>query len=177
MFTRVTVAAAFAAFAMTAAGAAAQDTKPQEKPKETTIVIKDDATPKAKKAAKKTAEATKKAAEATKNGAKKVVDTVKDTDVKVKDDVPDTKVVIKDDTTPQVKKGARVVADAEITAAVKTKLLGDKAVSGRKIDVDTEKGVVTLTGTVGSQAEKAEALRLAKTTAGVQNVVDKLTIQ
>jgi osmotically-inducible protein OsmY len=177
MFTRVTVAAAVAAIALTAAAAAAQDTKPQEKPKETTIVIKDDATPKAKKAAKATADATKKAAKATADAAKKAGNAVKDTDVKVKDDVPDTKVVIKDDTTPQVKKGARVVADGEITAAVKTKLLGDKAVGGRKIDVDTEKGVVTLTGTVTSAAEKAEAIRLAKTTAGVHSVVDKLTIQ
>jgi hyperosmotically inducible periplasmic protein len=130
-----------------------------DKPKETTIVIKDDATPKVKAAAKKTADATK-------NAAKKTADAVRDTNV-----------VIKDDTTPAVKKGARVVADAEITAAVKTKLLGDKLVGGLNIDVGTEKGVVTLTGPVKSAAEKAEAIRLAKTTAGVHSVVDKLVIQ
>jgi osmotically-inducible protein OsmY len=60
---------------------------------------------------------------------------------------------------------------------VKTKLMGDKAVGGLKIDVDTEKGVVTLTGPVHTAAEKAEALRLARTTKGVASVVDKLTVQ
>jgi hyperosmotically inducible periplasmic protein len=173
MLKRLTVAAACAALALTAAGAAAQD-KPQEKPKETTIVIKDDATPKAKKAAKKTADATKKAAEKTKDAAKKTADTVKDTKVEVKDD---TKVVVKDDTTPAAKKAAAAVTDAEITSAVKTKLLGDKAVAGSNINVDTNHGVVTLTGPVKTAGEKAEALRLARTTKGVSSVVDKLEIR
>jgi len=154
MLKKFAIAAACAALTIGAAGASGQD-KPQEKPKETTIVIKDDATPKAKAAAKKTKEAAKKTADA----------------------VKDTKVVIEDDTTPQVKKGVQVMTDAEITSAVKTKLMGDKAVAGLKIDVDTEKGVVTLTGPVNTAAEKAEALRLAKTTKGVASVVDKLTVQ
>ena len=70
-----------------------------------------------------------------------------------------------------------MTADASITAAVKTKLLGDTKVGGLKIDVDTKDNVVTLTGTVKSAAEKAEAIRLAKNTTGVKSVVDKLTIQ
>jgi len=69
------------------------------------------------------------------------------------------------------------VTDASITAAVKTKLLADTKVGGLKIDVDTKDNVVTLTGPVHSAAEKAEAVRLAKTTTGVKSVVDKLTIQ
>jgi osmotically-inducible protein OsmY len=43
--------------------------------------------------------------------------------------------------------------------------------------VDTKDNVVTLTGPVHSAAEKAEAVRLAKTTTGVKSVIDKLTIQ
>jgi osmotically-inducible protein OsmY len=46
-----------------------------------------------------------------------------------------------------------------------------------KIDVDTKDNVVTLTGTVSSAAEKAEAIRLAKTTTGVKSVVDKLVVK
>ena len=69
-----------------------------------------------------------------------------------------------------------VTADASITSAVKTKLLGDPKVGGLKIDVDTKDNVVTLTGNVKSEAEKAEAIRLAKTTTGVKSVVDKLTV-
>jgi hyperosmotically inducible protein len=144
-----------------------------EKDSELKVVIKDDTKETAgkvkdasKNAADKTVEVTKKAGEATKNAAKKTVDAVKD-----------TKVEIKDDTTPKLQKAGDVTADAAITSAVKTKLLGDTKVSGLKIDVDTKDNVVTLTGTVRTAAEKAEAVRLARTTTGVKSVVDKLTIQ
>jgi hyperosmotically inducible protein len=68
------------------------------------------------------------------------------------------------------------VADATLTAAVKTKLLADPKVRGLKIDVDTKAGMVTLTGTVRSQAEKDEAMRLARETENVRNVTDQITI-
>ena len=67
-------------------------------------------------------------------------------------------------------------ADAATTAAVKTKLLADTKVGGLGIDVDTKDNVVTLSGKVRSRAEKTEAVRLARTTTGVKNVVDKLVI-
>jgi len=163
MFRTALTAAACAAFVISASGAFAQD-KPQEKPKETTIVIKDDVTPKAKKAAK-----------ATEKAAKKTADAVKDTKVEVKDD---TKVKVeKNDGDPTVRTAGEATADAAITSAVKTKLVGDTKVAGTHINVDTTKGVVTLTGTVSSQAEKDEALRLARTTTGVHRVVDKLTVK
>lgn len=69
------------------------------------------------------------------------------------------------------------VTDAAITSAVKTKFLGDTKVSGLNINVDTQNHVVTLTGPVHSAAEKAEAIRLARTTTGVHRVVSKLTIE
>jgi hyperosmotically inducible periplasmic protein len=69
------------------------------------------------------------------------------------------------------------LTDAEITTAVKTKFLADSKVSGLNINVDTNNHVVTLTGPVHSAAEKAEALRLAKTTDGVHSVVSKLTLE
>lgn len=71
---------------------------------------------------------------------------------------------------------AQDVSDAAITSAVKTKFLGDTKVSGLNINVDTKDNVVTLTGTVHSAAEKAEAVRLARTTKGVKNVVSHLTV-
>ena len=69
------------------------------------------------------------------------------------------------------------LTDAEITSSVKTKFLADTKVSGLNINVDTNNHVVTLTGPVHSAAEKAEAVRLAKGTAGVHSVVSKLTIE
>jgi hyperosmotically inducible protein len=67
-------------------------------------------------------------------------------------------------------------SDASLTSAVKAKLLADTTVSGLKIDVDTENQIVTLTGNVRSQAEKEQALRLARETEGVKSVNDRLTI-
>lgn len=68
------------------------------------------------------------------------------------------------------------MGDAGITAKVKTKFLGDTGVSGLRIDVDTKEGVVTLTGTVPTAAEKRRAMELAKATDGVKSVVDRLKV-
>jgi osmotically-inducible protein OsmY len=71
---------------------------------------------------------------------------------------------------------AGTVDDVAITTAVKTKLLADTKVSGTKIDVDTKGGVVTLTGTVKSEAEKVKAIQIARDTKGVQRVEDQLMV-
>ena len=68
-------------------------------------------------------------------------------------------------------------SDAALTAAVKGKLAGDPVVSALRIDVDTEKQVVTLSGEVRSQAEKDQAIKLARQVEGVKDVVDRLTIK
>lgn len=68
------------------------------------------------------------------------------------------------------------MTDPAITAAVKTKLLADPDVAGLRIDVDTQNSVVTLSGTVKTAAQKAEALRLARETTGVSSVTDRLTV-
>jgi hypothetical protein len=66
--------------------------------------------------------------------------------------------------------------DPGITTAVKTKLAADERTSAMKIDVDTSEKVVTLTGTVRSEAEKAAAEQVAKNTEGVTSVVNRLTV-
>ncbi len=115
------------------------------------VEVKDDT----KETAAKVKEKSKDAGEKTKEVSKEAAQKTKDAAVKTKD----------------------VTADAAITSEVKTKLLGDTKVGGLKIDVDTKDNVVTLTGTVSSAAEKAEAIRLAKTTTGVKSVVDKLVVK
>jgi hyperosmotically inducible periplasmic protein len=70
-----------------------------------------------------------------------------------------------------------LAGDTSITATVKSKLLADKDVGGLNIDVDTTNSVVTLTGTVKSAAEKSQAVKIAKDTAGVTSVNDRLTIE
>jgi hyperosmotically inducible periplasmic protein len=66
--------------------------------------------------------------------------------------------------------------DAGVTTAVKTKMATDDTVKASEINVDTHNHVVTLNGTVGSQAAKERAVMIARNTKGVTNVVDDLTV-
>ena len=52
----------------------------------------------------------------------------------------------------------------------------DDLVQARTIDVDTQNGNVTLTGRVRTKPERERALLLARETAGVRNVVDRLVV-
>lgn len=68
------------------------------------------------------------------------------------------------------------IDDTTITTRVKTAMLNDPAVGGLRIDVDTFKGVVTLSGRVKSQAERDQAIALARQVGGVVEVKDALQI-
>jgi len=94
-----------------------------------------------------------------------------------KPDSEETKIVIKDDTTPMVKKGARVVADASITSAVKTRLMADDLGGALKIDVDTKDAVVTITGSVPTEADKTRLGDIVARTTGVKSVVNNLAVK
>src|SRR4051812_15671075 len=67
------------------------------------------------------------------------------------------------------------IDDATITTRVKTAFINDPVVGAMKIDVDTFKGVVTLSGAVKSKDEEAKAVALARSTKGVADV--KSTLQ
>lgn len=69
-----------------------------------------------------------------------------------------------------------VVADATITASVKSKLLWDSHTDGLDIHVDTNNGRVTLTGTVASGTEKDLAGHLAMNTKDVLGVNNELAV-
>jgi osmotically-inducible protein OsmY len=69
------------------------------------------------------------------------------------------------------------IDDATVTAQVKTALLGDPEVAGLRIDVDTFKGVVTLSGGVKTAAERDKAIALARKVSGVTDVKSTLQIQ
>jgi osmotically-inducible protein OsmY len=68
------------------------------------------------------------------------------------------------------------IDDATITAQVKTSLLNDSQVGGLRIDVDTFKGVVTLSGAVKTAAERDKAVTLARQVKGVTDVKSTLQI-
>jgi osmotically-inducible protein OsmY len=73
-------------------------------------------------------------------------------------------------------KAGEVVRDASITSKIVAKMALDDLVRARTIDVTTEGPIVTLTGRVHSQEERDRALRLARETEGVEQVVDRLQV-
>lgn len=81
----------------------------------------------------------------------------------------------KQSTTEKVKEN---VKDSVITTKIKAEYAKDKQVSFRRIHVDTDdKGVVTLSGTARSKAEKDKAATIAKNTEGVASVKNKIKVQ
>jgi osmotically-inducible protein OsmY len=68
------------------------------------------------------------------------------------------------------------IDDTTITTRVKTAMLNDPQVGAMKIDVDTFKGVVTLSGRVKNQTEHDQAVGIARKTSGVIEVKDALQV-
>jgi hyperosmotically inducible protein len=68
------------------------------------------------------------------------------------------------------------VKDGWLVMKVHSEFVNEDVLSGSNIDVDVKNGVVTLQGTVPSEAARARALALAKANDGVKSVVDQLKI-
>ena len=73
-------------------------------------------------------------------------------------------------------KTGAALSDAAITTKVKAKFAADSTVSATKIHVDTDNGVVKLTGTAKSQDEAAKAAEIAKSTDGVASVDNAIQV-
>jgi hypothetical protein len=73
-------------------------------------------------------------------------------------------------------KAQRAMADASLTTKIKAKMALDDTIEALDIDIDTDGTTVTLTGTVGSEAQRSRALQLARETEGVASVVDRLRV-
>lgn len=75
---------------------------------------------------------------------------------------------------PQIKE---FIKDSAITAQIKTKLLAAEDIDSLRIQVDTDNnGVVILTGTVKTEAEKERVHNIVHSVDGVKNVFNKLEI-
>jgi osmotically-inducible protein OsmY len=69
------------------------------------------------------------------------------------------------------------VDDSLVTTKVKSKLVGDMALKGFTIKVDTDHGVVRLGGAVDSASQKQRAEEIAHETDGVKSVVNDIAIK
>ena len=74
-------------------------------------------------------------------------------------------------------KASEQVADASITTAINAEYAKDDRLSAIKIDVDTNDGRVTLTGSAPDAASKERATMLANNVKGVKAVDNKLDVK
>ena len=68
------------------------------------------------------------------------------------------------------------IKDGWLVTKIHSDLVDEDVLSGSNIDVDVKNGMVTLQGTVPSEAARARAIAEAKKTAGVKGVTDQLRI-
>jgi len=66
--------------------------------------------------------------------------------------------------------------DTAISAKIKASLIKDQELKAFEIHVETEQGIVHLTGTVDTSLQKANAVRIAKTTENVKDVVNDIMV-
>ena len=76
----------------------------------------------------------------------------------------------------QARTVGQIIDDAALVASIKTKLTAEKFSNLMKIDVKSDNGVVTLSGTVDSLERRARAVQIASGVEGVKQVVDNLQV-
>jgi BON domain len=67
--------------------------------------------------------------------------------------------------------------DAQVAGDVQTKISSDSQLAGKQIAINADKGVVTLSGALDSDAQVTAALNDAQQAQGVKQVISKLTVQ
>ena len=85
--------------------------------------------------------------------------------------------VVRTKTLAAGEKIAGVADNAAIVTAINVKYVGDSKLSALKINVDADKGSVTLKGTVSSHELIGKAVALALDTDGVHEVTSLLTVE
>jgi hyperosmotically inducible protein len=71
---------------------------------------------------------------------------------------------------------AQATDDAGVTAKVKTALIAASELNSKSINVDTQNGVVTLSGTVPEKVQVERAAQVAQTVGGVKRVDNRLAV-
>src|SRR3954462_10238056 len=79
--------------------------------------------------------------------------------------------------TPTRQSTGEYIDDAAITTKVKAALVKDPVVKATEVKVDTFQGVVQLSGFVDNNEQRAQAERIAASTAGVQSVRNNITLK
>jgi len=94
----------------------------------------------------------------------------------IKADLEKTGRVVRDKTLAAGEKVGGALDNARIVTVINGKYIADKDLAARKINVDADNGVVTLTGTAGSVELIGRAIALALNTNGVTHVIGLLKV-
>ena len=78
---------------------------------------------------------------------------------------------------PKLRSVRESAADATLVVKVDATLLGQTGINALKVKTAAHSGVVTLSGTVSSQATKQTMLDSVRRLGGVKNVVDRITVR
>ena len=124
-----------------------------------------------------TREAGETTAEATKNILQKAGDKTKEIAGQTADKAKEIAGAVGSKTKEAVSTTGEVITDGWITTKVSGKFVDETVLKGSSINVDTNDRVVTLKGTVGSDAAKVRAAAIARGTEGVRGVVNQLVVK
>jgi len=127
-------------------------------------------------AADKTKSATDTAVDKTKSATNTAADKTKSATNTAADKTKSATNTAADKSKDAVSETGEAITDSWITTKVHAGFTGEDLLKGSDINVDTNNHVVTLKGTVKSDAGRARAVQIAKTTKGVTKVVDDLKI-
>jgi len=75
------------------------------------------------------------------------------------------------------KKSGEVLGDTSITAKVKAAILAEPNLKSLQINVETDHGTVTLSGSVDSKAQLKRVKEITSATAGVKHIKDNLVVK
>jgi hyperosmotically inducible protein len=74
-------------------------------------------------------------------------------------------------------RAGKALEESRLTAKIKSKMALDDTIDASDVNVDTVGTAVTLRGSVATRKEHERVLQLARETASVTSVVDKLTVR
>ena len=103
-------------------------------------------------------------------------ETIKEGAKATKDVVVKDATIAAERTKDVLSKTGDVITDGWITSRIHERFVGETLLKHSDISVDTDKHIVTLTGTVVNAAGRRKATSIAKRTEGVHSVVNHLTI-
>src|SRR5215468_11133167 len=71
---------------------------------------------------------------------------------------------------------AKPANDNRVVSDIQSKLSADSGLQGKQLNVQSDKGVVTLSGTVDSDAQREAAAKYAASEPGVKTVINNLQV-